>query len=74
MIRKVLGWVLMIGGGIYFALLGAQGLYWLVNRNPVEVHVPTLVVSLIVFSIGVVVRDWGQKSVQKKGNNDLSKE
>jgi len=63
----------MIGGGFYFGLLGAQGVYWLAFRNPVEVHMRILVISLIVFSIGMVVRDSGQKSVQKKGNNDLSK-
>lgn len=59
MIRRVLGWILIVGGGIYLVLLATLGVLWLVNRSPVEVNVPILVISLIAFFAGVVLRGWG---------------
>jgi len=70
MIRKVLGWILIIAGGVYLGLLGASYIYCLADGNPVEVHIPLLIISIVLVCIGTVVKDLGQKSMEKENNSN----
>ena len=36
-----------------------------VDRNPIAVHIPTLVISIVLVSAETIIRDWGQRPVQK---------
>jgi len=63
---KIIGWALMILGGIPFALLGANCIAWLIDSQPPVIHIPTLVVGLIVFVIGFVIKELKLKVQNKK--------
>lgn len=67
--KKITGWVLMLGGGVYLGLLGAQGLSWIINKNSVDVNVPLLVISCILACVGSYMAEmevWKENWKEKK--------
>ena len=55
--KRILGWILTIAGGTYLALLGAQGIAWLVSHQSINVYIPLLIASFIVCGIGMHLKE-----------------
>ena len=63
--RKVAGWILTIVGCVYPTLLMAQGVEWLIDNQPVHIHVPLLIGSIIVGSVGIWLKEERRKGAKK---------
>jgi len=63
--RKVMGWILTITGCAYPVLLMAQGITWLSDKQPIHIHIPLLVGSIIVGSVGIWLKEERRKGVKK---------
>ena len=56
-VRKIIGWLMIVAGGAYVGILGAS---WISGAS-VSINIPLLVVSLIMFFIGISLIGQGKK-------------
>ncbi len=64
-VKKIIGWLMIVAGGIYIGILGASGIEWLVSKTPVNVNIPLLVVSIILAFIGLSLSGQDKKFDEK---------
>ncbi len=72
--KQVMGWILIIAGGLYIGVLVRRGAYWLIDRTPVEVNIPILVVYISLICGGVYLlgsrRGSSVKDEERKEKSD----